>query len=144
MAIRNKALQSYGSVKVASGVASSDNVQLVQMLLDGLIENLVTAEGQIQRKEIEKKSKTLSRAANIVMGLQTALDHKKGGELAQNLNELSTYVTRRFFTVNTINDIKMLREVISLMENIRDAWKQVPGLIPKTEDNDNDNRINVA
>ena len=101
MAIKNKALEAYGEVKVASGVGSSDNVQLIQMLLDGLIENLSAAEGQVHRvltlkagdehrAEIANKNKTLTRAANIVMGLQTALDHDKGGELAKNLKPIAS------------------------------------------------------
>ena len=141
MGIKNKALEAYGSVKVASGVGSSDNVQLIQMLLDGLIENLSAAEGQVQRvlslepgekqrEEIANKNRTLTRAANIVMGLQTALDHDKGGELAKNLNELYAYVSRKIFLVNAQNDIESLKEVKGLMENIRSAWKQVPSLVP--------------
>ncbi len=141
MAIKNKALEAYGEVKVASGVGSSDNVQLIQMLLDGLIENLTAAEGQVHRvltlkagdehrEEIANKNKTLTRAANIVMGLQTALDHDKGGELAKNLNELYAYVSRKIFTVNANNDLDALKEIKGLMENIRSAWKQVPALVP--------------
>ncbi len=143
MAIKNKALEAYGEVKVASGVGSSDNVQLIQMLLDGLIENLAAAEGQINRvltlkageehrEEIANKNRSLTRAANIVMGLQTALDLDKGGDLAKNLNELYAYVSRKIFTVNAQNDIEGLKEVKGLMENIRSAWKQVPGLVPST------------
>ncbi len=141
MAIKNKALEAYGEVKVASGVGSSDNVQLIQMLLDGLIENLSAAEGQVHRvltlkpgeehrAEIANKNRTLTRAANIVMGLQTALDHDKGGELAKNLNELYAYVSRKIFTANAQNDLEALKEVKGLMENIRSAWKQVPSLVP--------------
>tara|TARA_B100000945_G_C20352286_1_gene582877 strand:- start:627 stop:1106 length:480 start_codon:yes stop_codon:yes gene_type:complete len=141
VAIKNKALEAYGEVKVASGVGSSDNVQLIQMLLDGLIENLSAAEGQVHRvltleageehrTEIANKNKTLTRAANIVMGLQTALDHDKGGELAKNLNELYAYVSRKIFTVNANNDLDALKEIKGLMENIRSAWKQVPALVP--------------
>ena len=35
-----RAAQSYGSVQLVTGVASADNVQLIQMLFDGLIESL--------------------------------------------------------------------------------------------------------
>ena len=72
MRARQKAIESYGEVKVVSGVNSADNVQLIQMLFDGLVESLKSAEGQIKRGEIAAKSKSLARASKIVLGLQNA------------------------------------------------------------------------
>ncbi|MBP8148338.1 MAG: flagellar export chaperone FliS [Limnohabitans sp.] len=121
--------QSYGSVQVATGVATADNVQLIQMLFDGLNESLATASGHIQNNAIEEKSKALARAGRIVVGLQSALDFERGGELAQNLNELYSYVTRKLFHVNAQNDLVALEEVKSLMKDIADAWQTLPSLL---------------
>ena len=95
MNMRERALASYGDVKVTTGVAAADNVQLIQMLFDGLIESLATAKGHIERGSIMEKSKALARAGRIVVGLQGALDFDKGGDIARNLNDLYSYVTRR-------------------------------------------------
>jgi len=121
--------QSYGSVQVTTGVATADNVQLIQMLFDGLNESLATATGHIQNNAIEEKSKALARAGRIVVGLQGALDFERGGELAQNLNELYSYVTRKLFHVNANNDLVALEEVKSLMKDIADAWQTLPSLL---------------
>ena len=67
-----RAAESYGSVQVMSGVATADNVQLIQMLFDGFLESLSVAKGHIQNKAIEEKSKSISRASRIVVGLQSA------------------------------------------------------------------------
>ena len=64
-----RAAQSYGSVQLVTGVATADNVQLIQMLFDGLSESLATARGHIQNDNIEGKSKALARAGRIVVGL---------------------------------------------------------------------------
>ena len=88
MRANQRAINSYGEVKVVTGVSSANNVELIQMLFDGLIESLVTARGQIARGAIAEKGKSLSRASRIVIGLQGALDFEKGGDLAANLNEL--------------------------------------------------------
>ena len=64
-----------------SGVNSADNVQLIQMLFDGLVESLKAAEGQIKRNEINAKAKSLARASKIVLGLQNALILKKVAKL---------------------------------------------------------------
>ena len=125
-----RAIQSYGDVKVTTGVASANNVQLIQMLFDGFLESLVAARGHIQHNNIQEKSKAIARASRIVLGLQGALDFEKGGDLANNLNELYSYVTRRLFHVNAQNDLVVLDEIFGLMKEIRDAWEGVPALVP--------------
>jgi flagellar protein FliS len=129
----SRAAQSYGSVQVVTGVATADNVQLIQMLFDGLIDSLASAKGHILNNAIEEKSKSISRAGRIVVGLQGALDFERGGELAQNLNELYAYVTRRLFHVNAYNDLAVLEEVQSLIKDISEAWKLLPSLLNPTQ-----------
>ncbi len=124
-----RAAQSYGSVQVVTGVATADNVQLIQMLYDGLAESLATARGHIENGNIEDKSKALARAGRIVVGLQGALDFERGGELAHNLNDLYGYLTRRILHVNAYNDLEALAEVSSLVRDISSAWQALPGLL---------------
>lgn len=125
----SKFAESYGSVQVSTGVATADNIQLIQMLFDGLQESLSTAVGHIQNNAIEEKSKAISRAGRIVVGLQGALDFERGGELAQNLNELYSYMTRRLFHINAHNDLNALEEVKTLVNDIAQAWQTLPSLL---------------
>ena len=60
---------------------------------------------------------------------ENALDFDEGGDIATNLNELYSYVVRRLFHVNAHNDLSALKEIHGLMEEIRSAWKAVPGLM---------------
>jgi flagellar protein FliS len=101
------------------------------MLFDGLMESLRAAEGQIARGAIEEKSRSLARAGKIVLGLQSALDFEKGGEIAKNLDELYGYVTRRLLHVNLHNDVEALKEISGLMGEIQGAWSSVPSLLAK-------------
>ena len=124
-----RAAQSYGSVQLVTGVATADNVQLIQMLFDGLSESLATARGHIANDNIEGKSKALARAGRIVVGLQGALDFDRGGELAHNLNDLYSYMTRRILHANAYNDEEALVEVAGLVRDISSAWQALPGLL---------------
>ncbi len=135
MNMRERALASYGDVKISTGVSGADNIQLIQMLFDGLLESLSTAKGHIERGSIPEKSKSIARAARIVVGLQGALDFEKGGEIARNLNELYSYITRRLFHVNSHNDMKALEEIYNLISEIRLAWEKVPDLVPPSSKN---------
>lgn len=128
----SRAADSYGSVQVVTSVATANNVQLIQMLFDGLLESLATAKGHILNRAIEDKSKAIARAGRIVVGLQGALDFERGGELAQNLHELYAYVTRRLFHINAQNDLEALDEVMTLMKDIAQAWQTLPSLLGST------------
>ena len=130
MRANQKAIASYGDVKVTTGVSSANGVQLIQMLFDGLLESLAATKGHIQNVAIAEKGKSIARASRIVIGLQGALDFERGGDLANNLNELYGYVTRRLLHVNARNDLDALEEIFGLMNEIRSAWEGVPDLIP--------------
>lgn len=127
-----RAAQSYGSVQVVTGVATANGVQLIQMLFDGLLESLAAARGHIENGAIEEKSRAIARAGRIVVGLQSALDFERGGELAQNLNELYSYITRRLFQVNAHNDLEALSEVQGLVRDVAEAWQSLPSLLGQT------------
>ena len=130
MRANQKAIASYGDVKVTTGVSSANGVQLIQMLFDGLLESLAATKGHIQNGASVEKGKSIARASRIVIGLQGALDFERGGDLANNLNELYGYVTRRLLHVNARNDLDALEEIFGLMNEIRSAWEGVPDLIP--------------
>ena len=133
MRANHRAIESYGQVKVSTGVSKASSVELIQMLFDGLIESMSAAKGHIQHNNISEKSKAIARASRIVLGLQGALDFEKGGELAKNLDELYNYVTRRLLHVNARNDLQALEEIYGLMFEIRSAWESVPELIPRPQ-----------
>lgn len=130
MRVHFKAIESYSSGSTATQAAVANRVELIQMLFDGLIDSLNAAKGHIEHRNIEEKSKALARASRIVVGLQAALDLDKGGDLAANLNELYSYLVRRILHVNIHNDLLVLEEVRSLISEVREAWRQVPSLLP--------------
>jgi flagellar protein FliS len=128
MRLHKNALDSYAAVQVTTGVATADSAQLILMLFDGFLESLAFARGHIQRNNIEAKSKALTKAGRIVLGLQSALDFDKGNQLAQNLDELYSYITRRLLHINANDDLQALEEVHGLMSDIREAWTTLPGV----------------
>ncbi len=130
MRLQFKAMESYGSDNLASQASVANNVALIQMLFDGLVDTLIAAQGHLAHGAIQEKCKCIARASRIVVGLQGSLDFAKGGELAQNLNDLYNYVTRRLIFANAHNDMAALKEIHGLMTEIRSAWQEVPALLP--------------
>ena len=120
------AVQHYNRVGVASGVEDANPHRLVQMLMDGALEKMATAKGYMERGDVSKKGAHISWAISIIEGLRSSLDLSSGGELAQNLDDLYEYMTRRLTHANIDNNMDMIDEVISLMRSVKSAWDQIP------------------
>ncbi|AKF38658.1 flagellar export chaperone FliS [Yersinia enterocolitica] len=118
--------QAYAQVGLESGVMSASPHQLIVMLFDGAQSALVRARILMNQGDIPAKGAALSKAINIINnGLSAGLNMEKGGELAENLSALYDYMSRRLLHANLHNDEQAITEVLALLENIADAWRQI-------------------
>ncbi len=122
----NSALNKYQAVGVSSGIEGASAHRLVQMLMEGALDKMAIAKGQMERKDFEGKSKYISWAISIINGLRDSLDAKAGGDIANNLDNLYDYMTRRLLEANRKNDIAIIEEVTSLLLEIKSAWDVMP------------------
>jgi len=120
------AMKQYQQVSIHSGIMDASPHRLVQMLMEGFLERLAIAKGNITRKEIAKKGENISRAITIVNGLQASLNKEAGGELAENLSNLYDYMSLRLVVANSNNDESILDEVAGLMLEIKTSWDKMP------------------
>ena len=123
---KRSALAQYGKVATESEVAYASPHRLVQMLMEGVLDKVATAKGQIERKDLEGKSRHITWAISIINGLRTSLDMDAGGEIAVNLDDLYGYMTRRLIDASTQNNTAPLDEVSDLMLEIKTAWDAMP------------------
>jgi len=121
-----RGLNHYRNVGVDTLATTAAPHQLVLMLFDGARAAIAQAKGQIERREIEAKGKSISQAISIIDGgLKASLDLKVGGELAQNLSDLYVYMGQRLFHANLKNDSAALDEVATLLEQLGEAWRSI-------------------
>ena len=119
-------IQAYAQVGVESAVLSASPHQLVVLLFDGALSAMKKAIILIEQGDIPGKGQAISKAINIISnGLQSGLNHEVGGDLAANLDSLYDYMTRRLLQANLHNDINAINEVVELLNNIADAWKEI-------------------
>jgi flagellar protein FliS len=119
-------IQAYAQVGVESAVLSASPHQLVVLLFDGALSAMKKAIILIEVGDIPGKGQAISKAINIISnGLQSGLNHEIGGDLAANLDSLYDYMTRRLLQANLHNDINAINEVVELLNNIADAWKEI-------------------
>jgi flagellar secretion chaperone FliS len=129
--LKKSALNSYKSYGYTSEVEYADPHRLIQMLLEGLVSRISIAKGAMQRKEVVLKGETLGRAIDIIAALRSCLDHKAGGDIAQNLENLYEYMERRLLLANVRNDEAILDEVGGLVKEVKAAWDAISATMPQ-------------
>ena len=120
----SQAMNAYQHISTSSGIDSASPQKLIQMLLDGALENIAAAKGNLMRSETAAKGERIGKAISIVEGLRTSLD-LDAGELSDNLQELYQYVGRRLVEANMNDNVTILDEVADLLNEIKSAWDVV-------------------
>ena len=118
----NKAAQQYANVNRNTAVEDANPHQLIQMLFQGALDNLQQAIGSIERRDFEQKGLLIGRTISIIGGLQSVLDHEKGGEISENLDRLYDYMAVRLYEATSQNSADIVREVIGLLREIKSGW----------------------
>ena len=119
------ALSQYNAVNKQTGIEDKNPHELIVLLFNGAIDNLVKTKGCISRKDFAGKGETLGRAITIIGGLQGFLDKEKGGEIAENLDRLYDYCSRRLYDATLNNDIACIDEVIGLIREVKEGWEGI-------------------
>lgn len=116
----------YQQVGVESQLAGASPHALVAMLFDGFVESLAQARGAIRQGDAAAKGQAIGRAVRILEeGLRAGLDVRAGGSLAQDLDELYTYVAQRLTLANLRSDEAALAECLRLIQPLREAWTSI-------------------
>jgi len=122
--VRN-ALDQYSRNAVQTGIESASPHRLTQMLMEGALGKIAAAKGNMEHGKIQAKGDQIASAISILDGLRNSLDMEKGGEIAQNLEDLYTYMERRLLDAHRNNDLAILDEVSDLLRQIKDAWDAI-------------------
>jgi flagellar protein FliS len=99
--------------------------KLVAMLYDKAILSLRETIHAIEKGDIQARFNANKRAGDIITHLWTTLDIERGGEIAANLSRLYSFMLSRLTFVDVRNDPEPAREVIALLEPLRESWNQI-------------------
>lgn len=122
----NNAAAAYRKVGVETKSQTASPHELVLMLFDGAMAAVATATYQMDAGNIAEKGEAVSRAIDIIeSGLKASLDYREGGDLAERLGALYSYLTTRLLHANLHNDKAALKEVHGLLDELRGAWAEI-------------------
>jgi len=106
-------------------VQSRTPLELVVMLYDGTLQSLSTARDAIERKNIPARRDAISRALAIISELQSTLNLEEGGAVAESLDELYEFASRRLLDAAMKNDVTPIDEVSRVFSTLRNAWQTI-------------------
>jgi flagellar protein FliS len=117
----SRAAQAYRRIESES----RSPLELVVMLYDGALRFLGDARDAAARGDLRARGKAISRVLAIMSELQNTLDVEQGGAVAEQLDNLYTYMVSRLIDVTLKHDVAAIDEVHKLLVPIREAWGQI-------------------
>ena len=113
----------YARVGVETGVMGANPHKLIVLLYQGARQAITRARIHLQAGNVGPRCEAIAKAIQIVeSGLQPALNLEAGGEIAQRLNALYSYMTKRLLEANINQSETMLVEVDGLLATLEEAW----------------------
>ncbi|WP_143833712.1 flagellar export chaperone FliS [Oceanobacillus senegalensis] len=115
----NKAYHTYqnNAVNTASGG------ELTLMLYNGCMKFIKQSMRDMEANNYEAKNTNIQKAQNIIQELMITLDTKI--EISKQMMPLYEYIHFQLKEANVKNDVEKLKEVLGLITEFRDTWKQV-------------------
>lgn len=119
------AAQLYGGVDLRGRVESLSPHGLVQLLFDELLGAMRQAELCIRNSDRVRKGERVSRALAILGGLESSLDHQKGGALAERLSGVYRQVRAEIMAASRADDADGARSATAKIAEIAGAWRAI-------------------
>lgn len=105
-------------------VVTAGPARLVGMLYEKAIELCESAAAELRSGVFDPSAvhEMLTRAQCIVLELELALDHDRGGALSSSLASLYEYCRSRLVAANVAKDPRPLADVLRVLGDLREAW----------------------
>ena len=100
--------------------------ELLVMLYDELIKDVKRAELAIDAHKVDTAHSSLMHAQDIIGYLAETLDNQY--EISDELSRLYQFFTGQLIQANISKDAEILREVLPMLMELRDTWKQAEKL----------------
>lgn len=122
----------YQKYKTTS-IQSASREKLLLMMYEGAIKFTKLAIQAIEEKKIADRGMNIGRAYDVIMELNNTLDHKVGGEISKNLEQLYMFMTDQLTKANISGQPEPLRDVLKLLETLYDGWSQAVENLKKNQ-----------
>jgi flagellar protein FliS len=123
-----------------TSVQSASREKILLMLYEAAIKFTKLAIKACEEKKIADRGINIGRAYDIIMELNNTLDHKVGGDIAKNLEQLYMYIQDEFTKANISGKPEHLRNALKIMENLYEGWVAAVEKLKKENDAQGSNK----
>ena len=114
----NNAASAYNDSKVLTATPA----ELTLMLYEGAIKFCNIAIMAIEKNDMQKANLNIIKAENIILELRSTLDMKY--PVSKQLDSIYDYINRSLIEANIKKDKDKIEEVLGLIRELRDTWKE--------------------
>ncbi len=133
-------------------VSTASPEQILLMLYDGAIRFTRRAISGLEENNPEMKMSGVSKAMAIIAEFSNSLNHEVGGQIAEDLDALYDFMMRELTSGNIKNDVEKLKNVETLLIDLRQTWgeavllnkKELSGEAPVTHDRNDYRPLSVS
>lgn len=97
--------------------------ELTLMLYEGCLKQIRFAERAMGQNDIESRHQALSKAEAIIRELMITL--KTDTDVGASMMRMYEYIHHQLVEANVKNDVELLQEAKTYVEEFRQTWKQV-------------------
>ena len=112
----------YRQIELKARVESASPHQLISLMYSGLLSSLADLRQALESKDLEAKSRSLTKAIGILNGLHDNLDTSVESEIPHNVGRLYDYMIRRLLDAGRELDESGVAEVTELVLTIKSGW----------------------
>jgi flagellar protein FliS len=119
-------LKAYNKVNIESSIMGASPHQIIVMMFDGALQSIAIAKGAIERKDLELKSKSITKFIDIMSALRNSLDFDAEPVVSKRFDDLYAYCIDRIHDVSLKLEVAGIDEVTELLKPLRNAWADMP------------------
>ncbi len=124
------ALASYQKNQVA-GMSQKD---MIVLLYKGALKFLEQAHGELEKGNSEQFADRVERAHRIVYHLYTTLDFEAGGEIAEKLGSLYSFIINQLYILNSTRNPAIIADLKEILSNLKEGWQNIGKHVSKEVD----------
>lgn len=118
------AMNVYARAYEASGTEATDPNHALVLLFEGAVRFLATALAAMRHKDYHGQCEGIVRTQCIIATLMSSLDRSAAPELAESLWVTYEWIHRSLTQAGLHEDEELLEEVLEVMTNLCEAWRQ--------------------
>lgn len=97
----------------------------IVMLYDGIIRFVSQAKDAAAENRIQDRYNMLTKASEVLLGLQSCLDFENGGQIARVLYNFYSTIDNLIFQVHRTGSVQTCETILAELKKMRDVWQEI-------------------